>query len=91
MEKELLELEVRRLEELDRIRRENVANAKKSHQDELRFQMEHKDKSKRRELQDKMYEERAAKLAEIQYKRMVEDEKKRGLQLLEELRSKRPF
>jgi hypothetical protein len=53
--------------------------------------MDHKDKSKRRDLQDKMYEERAAKLAEIQYKRMVEDEKKRGLQLLEELRSKRPF
>lgn len=91
MEKELIELEVKRLEELDRIRRENVASSKKSHQEELRFQMGDKDKSKRRELQDKMYEERAAKLAEIQYKRMIDEENKRNLQLLDELRSKRPY
>ena len=36
----------------------------------------------RRELQDKMYEERAAKLAEIEYTRRINDEKNNNAQML---------
>lgn len=36
----------------------------------------------RRELQDKMYEERAAKLAEIEYSRKINNEQAQNTQML---------
>jgi len=46
------------------------------------MQMGDRDRVKRRDLQERMYEERAAKIAEMEYVRKVEEEKKRNAVLL---------
>lgn len=38
-----------------------------------------------------MYERRAAQLAEIEYKRMIEEEKRKGMEEVQRLREARPF
>ena len=52
-----------------------TALAKKSHQTDVLRQVGERDRTMRRDLQDKMYEERAAKLAEIEYQRRINAEK----------------
>ena len=48
--------------------------AKKSHQTDILRQVSERDRTMRRELQDVMYEERAAKLAELEYQRRIKTE-----------------
>ena len=48
---------------------------KKTHQTDILRQVGERDRALRRDLQDKMYEERAAKLAEIEYQRRINNEK----------------
>lgn len=50
------------------------------------MQMNERDRAKRREVQEKMYEERAAKLAEIQYVRKIEAQKIDNTKTLSDLR-----
>jgi len=50
------------------------------------MQITDKDRQKRRELQEKMYEERAAKLAEINYTRKIDNQKQENTQILSTLR-----
>lgn len=38
-----------------------------------------------------MYERRAAQLAEISYKKMIEDERRKGLEEVQRIRDARPF
>lgn len=45
---------------------------RKQHQGDILRQMGERDRAQRRELQDKMYEDRAAKLAELKYVRKIE-------------------
>jgi hypothetical protein len=47
------------------------------------MQINDKDRQKRRELQEKMYEERAAKLAEINYIRKIDAQKNENHQILQ--------
>ena len=56
--------------------------AKKTHQVDVLKQVGERDRNQRRELQEKMYEERAAKLAEIAYVGKIHDEKNRNTQKL---------
>ncbi len=49
--------------------------AKKSHQTDVLRQVGERDRTMRRELQEVMYEERAAKLAELEYQRRIQTEK----------------
>ena len=58
------------------------ALTRKTHQTDVLMQVGERDRTMRRDLQDKMYEERAAKLAEIQYQRRIADEKGNNTQLL---------
>lgn len=44
---------------------------KKTHQTDVLRQVGERDRTMRRDLQDRMYEERAAKLAEIEYQRRI--------------------
>jgi len=53
--------------------------------------MSEKDRLKRREVQEKMYEERAAKLAEIDYQKKVQQTKSMNQTKLSEMTSQRPF
>ena len=51
------------------------ASNRKGHQFDLLKQMNEKDRIQRTFLQEKMYEERAAKLAELEYQRKIAGDK----------------
>ena len=61
-------------EQLEQIRIEDLQR-KKVHQDDLRYQMMEKEKLKLQETQDKLYDERAAKLWELEYQKKINDQK----------------
>lgn len=90
-EKDRLTAEVQRAEEIEQARKEALRQAKVSHQEDVKWQMSEKHNLRQRDVQDEMYETRAMKLAELEYKRKIEEEKKKGKALLDELRAKRPF
>ena len=48
---------------------------RKGHQTDILRQVGERDRQMRRDLQDKMYDERAAKLAELEYMRRINQEK----------------
>ena len=56
--------------------------AKKSHQTDVLRQVAERDRTMRRDLQDVMYEERAAKLAELEYQRRIKTEMDNNKQML---------
>lgn len=91
LEKQQLEAQIRREELLDMQRRAQAAMNRKEHQQDLRYQISDKEHIGVRSRQEDMYERRAAQLAEIRYKRMIEEEKRKGLQTVEEIRAQRPF
>ena len=91
IEKERIAREVAQAEEIDRMRKTAIRGNKVQNQDHLQWQIEEKEKRRTKTLQEEMLEKRAAKLAEIQYQRKIEDEKKRGMELLDALRAKRPY
>ena len=51
------------------------AMIRKGHQTDILRQVGERDRTMRRDLQEKMYEERAAKLGEIEYQRRINNEK----------------
>jgi hypothetical protein len=51
------------------------ALARKNHQTDVLRQVGERDRQVRREMQGKLYDERAAKLAEIEYQRRIDNEK----------------
>lgn len=53
----------------------NDALNRKAHQTDILMQVGERDRTMRRDLQEKMYEERAAKLAELEYTRRIANEK----------------
>ena len=55
---------------------------KKMHQTDVLRQVGERDRTMRRELQEVMYEERAAKLAELEYQRRIQTEKDNNTQML---------
>ena len=64
---------------------------KKGHQGDILRQIGERDRTKRRELQEKMYEERAAKLAEIDYVRKIETDKQTNTTILQATRQQSGF
>ena len=58
------------------------AAARKTHQLDLLKQMNEKDRIQRTFLQEKMYEERAAKLAELEYQRKINFDKQQNATML---------
>lgn len=70
-----LDIQIRKYsEECERIQQEELFRRKK-HQDDLKYQMDQKEKMKHKEIQDKIYEERAAKLWEMEYQRRINEQK----------------
>ena len=61
---------------------EREAEQKKKHQGDILLQINERDRTERRELQEKMYEERAAKLAEINYTRKIDGQKQENTHVL---------
>lgn len=67
--------EIAKQQREDEEARIRAALAKKEHQGGVLMQIGERDRQQRRDLQEKMYEERAAKLAEIDYTRKIGQEK----------------
>ena len=57
-------------EDCERIHQEEFER-KKKHQDDLKYQIEKKEKQRQKEMQDKIYEERASKLWEMEYQKKI--------------------
>lgn len=91
IEKERIRREVAQAEELERMRKTAVREMKVQNQDNLRWQMEEKNIRQQKSMQEEMLEKRAAKMAEIQYQRKIEEERKKGMEILDALRAKRPY
>ena len=87
-ERALLDEEIRKynqkVEELNRL----DAERRKVHQNELRYQISEKEHLRRRALQDRLYEERAAQLWEMDYQRKINEQKALHLKRLAEIRNK---
>lgn len=64
---------------------------KSKHQGDVLKQVGEKERGKRKEYQETMFEQRAMKLAELDYTRKIGDEQMRNTQLLNQLRSQRPY
>lgn len=58
------------------------AAIRKNHQMDILKQMNEKDRIQRTYLQEKMYEERAAKLAELEYQRRIQKDKDTNAMML---------
>jgi hypothetical protein len=64
---------------------------KNMHQSDVLKQLGEKERAKRKEYQESMFEQRAMKLAEIDYRRKIENENTKNNEMLETLRSQRPY
>lgn len=66
-------------DQCEKIKNEEISRRKK-HQDDLKYQMIEKEKMRHKEIQDKIYEERAAKLWEMEYSKKISDQRQLHLQ-----------
>lgn len=74
-EREELEKEIKKhMENIEKAKTENF-NRKKSHQNDLLYQISEKEKFKNKEVHDRALEERTAKLLEMEYLKKIEDYK----------------
>lgn len=86
-EKEMIDREIERQNREHEERMMKDALYRKKHQGDILMQVNERDRTKRRELQEKMYEERAAKLAEIQYVKKIDTQKIDNHTVLTQMRS----
>lgn len=56
-------------------KKQRDAITKKNHQTDILKQINERDREQRRVIQEKMYEERAAKLAELEYSKRIQEQK----------------
>ena len=70
-----LDEEIRKYnDKVEKIRKDEAVKRKK-HQDDLLYQITEKDGHKKKELNDKYYEEREAKIREIEYAKKIADQR----------------
>lgn len=81
-ERQNMETEVERQNRAYEEQMVKTSLAKKMHQTDILRQVGERDRTMRRELQEVMYEERAAKLAELEYQRRIQAEKDNNTQML---------
>ncbi len=85
-EKRILETELERQNREYEEKRQQEQLYRQKHQGDILMQVNERDRQKRRELQEKMYEERAAKLAEINYVKRIDNQKQENTQTLSTIR-----
>lgn len=90
-EKERIRREVAQGEELERMRKMAIRENKVQNQDHLKWQIDDKFRRTAKDTQEEMLERRAAKMAEIQYQKKIDEERKKGMEILDALRAKRPY
>ena len=67
------------------------AEKRKNHQNQLRYQIQEKEQLRKREMQDVLYEERAAQLWEQDYQNKINEQKALHIQRLKEIREKNAY
>lgn len=81
-EKQLIDEEIQRIEAEAEDKRQRDTLQKKNHQTDILKQINERDREQRRVIQEKMYEERAAKLAELEYGKRIQEQKTANAQVL---------
>lgn len=81
-EKEQIETSIAQQNAEFEARAAKEASVRKNHQMDILKQMNEKDRIQRTFLQEKMYEERAAKLAELDYQRKITNDKTQNATML---------
>lgn len=90
-ERRKLDDEIKRyFERLEEIRRNNGL-IRKTHQSQLLYQMSEKENQKRRDIQEKLYEERLAYLWELEYRKKINQQKELHLQKLAEIKNRNNY
>ena len=69
----------------------NEAEKRKLHQNQLRYQIQEKEQLRKREMQDVLYEERAAQLWEQDYQNKINEQKALHLKRLKEIRERNAY
>ena len=69
----------------------NEFEKRKNHQNQLRYQIQMKDQLRKREMQDVLYEERAAQLWEQDYQNKINEQRALHLQRLKEIRERNAY
>lgn len=82
-EKNQIDSEIARQTALYEEKQQNAAFARKAHQTDILRQVNERERTMRRDLQEKMFEERAAKLAELDYSRKIQAEKLSNQEMLQ--------
>ena len=67
------------------------AEKRKIHQNQLRYQMQEKEQLRKKEMQDVLYEERAAQLWEQDYQNKINEQKALHYKRLKEIREKNAY
>ena len=73
--------------EVDEINQKE-AGKRKLHQNQLKYQIKEKENIRKKELQDVLYEERAAQLWEMEYQQKINEQKLLHAQRLKEIRER---
>ena len=71
--------------------KKNEAEKRKTHQNQLRYQIQEKERLRKREMQDILYEERAAQLWEQDYQNKINEQRALHLKRLQAIREKNAF
>ena len=87
-EREILDEEIRKYNQMIEEINRQEALRRKTHQGELKYQINEKDNMRRKEQQDKLYEERAAQLWEMEYQKKIDEQKALHLQRLAEIKAR---
>jgi hypothetical protein len=87
-EREILDEEIRKYNQMIEEINRQEALRRKTHQGELKYQINEKDNMRRKEQQDKLYEERAAQLWEMEYQKKIDQQKALHLQRLAEIKAR---
>ena len=93
MKKERSELDKKVNEYYDYLNqiKKNEEEKRKNHQNQLKYQMQEKDRLRKREMQDILYEERAAQLWEQDYQNKINEQRQLHLKRLQAIRDKNAF
>lgn len=68
--------------------KKNEAEKRKNHQNQLRYQIQEKERLRKREMQDTLYEERAAQLWEQDYQNKINEQRALHLKRLQAIKEK---
>ena len=71
--------------------KKNEAEKRKNHQQQLRYQIQEKERLRKREMQDILYEERAAQLWEQDYQNKINEQRALHIQRLKQIREKNAY